>query len=66
MQSYHQYDVGSHPALLQNGCTRLAATSDKDYQLVLLSGYYGLCIQIYLENVIQVYNVNIRICFIVI
>jgi hypothetical protein len=33
IQAYHQYGVGSRPAL-QKGCTRLAAISDKVYQLL--------------------------------
>ena len=33
--TYHQYGVGSHPLCkLQKGCTRLAAASDKVYQLL--------------------------------
>jgi hypothetical protein len=35
MQVYLQYGVGSHPdCKLQKGCTRLAAASDKVYQLL--------------------------------
>jgi hypothetical protein len=35
MQAYHQYVVGSRPICkLQKGCTRLAAASDKVYQLL--------------------------------
>ena len=35
MQAYHQYGVGSRPLCrLQKGCTRVAAASDKVYQLL--------------------------------
>jgi hypothetical protein len=35
MQAYHQYGVCSRPVCkLQKGCTRLAAASDKVYQLL--------------------------------
>ena len=36
MQTYYQYGVGSHPALqiTKNGCIRLAAASDKAFQLL--------------------------------
>jgi hypothetical protein len=35
LQAYHQYGVGSRPALqITKRCTRLAAASDKVYQLL--------------------------------
>jgi hypothetical protein len=35
IQAYHQCDVGSRSSFkLQKGCTRLAAASDKAYQLL--------------------------------
>jgi hypothetical protein len=35
MKAYHQYGVGSRPLCrLQKGCTRVAAASDKVYQLL--------------------------------
>jgi len=35
IQAYHQYGVSSHPLCkLQKGCTRLAAASDRVYQLL--------------------------------
>ena len=35
MQGYHQYGVGSRPALeITKGCTELADASDKVYQLL--------------------------------
>jgi hypothetical protein len=43
IQAYHQYGVGSLPALLiTKGCTRLAAASDKVYQLLAHGRWFSL------------------------
>ena len=41
--TYHQYGVGSRPALLitKKGCTRLAAISDKVYQLLVQGRWFS-------------------------
>jgi hypothetical protein len=42
MQAYHQYGVGSRPICkLQKGCTRLAAASDKVYQLLVHGRWFS-------------------------
>jgi hypothetical protein len=43
LQAYHQYDVSLRPAWkLQKGCTRLAAASDKVYQLLAQGRWFSL------------------------
>jgi hypothetical protein len=42
MQAYHQYGVGSRPALqIAKRCTRLAAASDKVYQLLAIGRWFS-------------------------
>ena len=43
MQAYHQYGVGSRPALqITKRCTRLTASSDKVYQLLAHRRWFSL------------------------
>jgi hypothetical protein len=43
IQAYHQYGVGSRPALqIKKGCTRLAIASDKVYQLLAHGRWFSL------------------------
>jgi len=42
MQAYHQHGVGSRPLYrLPKGCTRLAAASDKVYQLLVHGRWFS-------------------------